>query len=386
MTGLDYLLTSQFFICIMLMLVFYVVWKTVERKPYVMCFCFIYVFGIIAGFCNVLVSSVPSHAGYWIIYTIVFQVILGLLLVAVRLRAGKKWLENWNLAIVVAPVLIVMWASLVHVHVGMQMAAVPYCAAWVLFESARQLREHKNKTRLASRWAANFLTLYSLAMVASGTAALLQGADFDPFYLEWYNRFTFIAQPSAFAGTGIFIVLMLADDMAVKMLNLSITDQLTELLNRRGFDNAVSRIIAHSRRNNTSLAVVIADLDNFKKINDKYSHHIGDVTLKKFADNASEVLRKSDVIARIGGEEFAILLVDTPLDEAEKIVERLRTELKGNPVDVSKDEQLTVTCSFGVVMLDERHNDIYAAMREADEALYEAKEAGRDQYKVFQFS
>lgn len=382
MTGLEYLLISQFFVCVMLSLVFYVVWKTIARKAYVLCFCIIYVLGIVAGFFNVAVGSLPSHAWYWVLYALVFQIILGLLLFAVRLRAGKRRLAPWHWVLLVGTQLAVMWYSLVQPHVGMQMALVPFCACWILLLSAQQIWQSNAQPRLSEKWASVFMMLYAVALVGSSFTAIMQGADYDPYYLEWYNRFTFLVQPTAFSGAGIFVVLMLADDLAVRMRDLATTDQLTELLNRRGFEKAAKGILSYTRRNDEPLTVVIADMDKFKKINDQFSHRAGDLALQCFARNACTVLRKEDIIARIGGEEFAILLVGTPLSQGREIVERLREKIEQTPIRLKQGE-LFVTCSFGLVGLESRHQDIFAALSEADEALYEAKHAGRNQCKVY---
>lgn len=157
-------------------------------------------------------------------------------------------------------------------------------------------------------------------------------------------------------------------------------DALTGLPNRRHFDEALARDISRARRSGRPLVLAILDIDHFKRINDHYSHASGDAVLHEVGVLLTAAARASDLPARLGGEEFALLLADTTLDEAQALCLRIRAlfHARHNWASV---EGLQVTFSAGVAAL--RDDDTGSSlMQRADHALYEAKSAGRDRICV----
>lgn len=120
------------------------------------------------------------------------------------------------------------------------------------------------------------------------------------------------------------------------------------------------------------------DIDNFKLINDFYGHSTGDLVLKKIADIAMETLREIDLIGRIGGEEFAVLLPQTGLEEAMLVAERLRKAIEQGEIVLHEGLSPHFSASFGVTSAGERSSNIDMLLSRADKALYEAKESGRN--------
>ena len=153
-------------------------------------------------------------------------------------------------------------------------------------------------------------------------------------------------------------------------------DALTGINNRRAFDEALAREFARARRNGAPLSIAIVDLDHFKAINDRFSHAVGDEVLKRVAQRLKNDSRGFDVVARWGGEEFAMLLPETALGSARAACERLRESIQA--VDLSDiDPALRITASVGVAEaagLDDHHR----LLLRADEALYRAKANGRN--------
>ncbi len=158
---------------------------------------------------------------------------------------------------------------------------------------------------------------------------------------------------------------------------LSLTDSLTGVANRRHLNERAQVEIATVRRKRSPLAVVMFDIDNFKNVNDTYGHAVGDTVLRRIANVAKEWLRPPDLIARVGGEEFALLLPGVGLPEAVAIAERIRASIAGTSIE-SDDVPVRVTSSFGVATFDDAAETLDAVMRLADAALYSAKQAGRD--------
>ena len=159
----------------------------------------------------------------------------------------------------------------------------------------------------------------------------------------------------------------------------SLKDPLTQIDNRRGFDKALAENITQSQANGTSLCLIIADIDFFKKVNDTYGHLVGDNVIRMVAATLKNSIKGKDLAARIGGEEFAILLPDTPVDGAMKLANDIRLAFEG--LDLKKKstgESLgKITLSFGVATYREGEA-VDDFINRADEALYQSKETGRN--------
>lgn len=155
-------------------------------------------------------------------------------------------------------------------------------------------------------------------------------------------------------------------------------DELTELLNRRGFYEGAERELARARRERTSIGVAAIDLDHFKRVNDEFGHAAGDRVLVRLADCLRENLRATDLAARLGGEEFVALLPGADVEQTCAFTERVRTELRG--ADAAA-ELPPVTISAGVVATADPVS-IQLLLKRADTALYAAKSRGRDRTVV----
>ncbi|TAK26486.1 MAG: GGDEF domain-containing protein [Myxococcaceae bacterium] len=160
---------------------------------------------------------------------------------------------------------------------------------------------------------------------------------------------------------------------------LARTDPLTGLLNRRRMDELGDREIERCQRSSAPLAVMLADVDHFKRINDRYGHAVGDEVLVEMAARLKGNVRGGDLVARWGGEEFCVLLVDTDDEGARLAAERVRRAIAQRPFETSAGP-LKVTLSLGVVALDDGPARLSGLLRQADAALYTAKHRGRDQY------
>ncbi|MBF0309730.1 MAG: diguanylate cyclase [Magnetococcales bacterium] len=157
----------------------------------------------------------------------------------------------------------------------------------------------------------------------------------------------------------------------------SMTDPLTRVANRRALDQILEREVARGNRYRLAMAMVLIDLDHFKKVNDTYGHPVGDKVLSTVADRMSKLLRKCDFLARFGGEEFAILLPETTVEDAITTAEKLRQEVASLRFRTTS-RVLQVTASFGICGLGPDTDTIEEFIKGADEALYQAKAQGRN--------
>ena len=166
------------------------------------------------------------------------------------------------------------------------------------------------------------------------------------------------------------------------LLRHAMEDHLTGLNNRRAFVNRASSELKRADRDHSQSIVVLSDLDRFKSINDTYGHKAGDLVLQHYAGILKEMLRSGDVIGRIGGEEFAILLPRTDDKQGFMTIDRLRDRVASTPCtyldDKGVEQSLSYTASFGLVAVVDQGRDIDELLAAADIGLYQAKESGRN--------
>jgi diguanylate cyclase (GGDEF)-like protein len=165
-----------------------------------------------------------------------------------------------------------------------------------------------------------------------------------------------------------------------KIEALANTDQLTSVNNRRSFYLIAEHELQNSKHNQHSLSLILMDLDYFKKINDNYGHEAGDFVLKEFALLCKDTLRKSDSLSRIGGEEFTIILPITSSLGAYEIAEKIRSKIEAHDFYIEHlGFCINLTVSIGISSLTYAKQSVKDLLVQADIALYEAKENGRNQ-------
>jgi len=177
-------------------------------------------------------------------------------------------------------------------------------------------------------------------------------------------------------------------DAHSKMDELASTDPLTRVMNRRALirnaELEMAKLGGDAATRNAGIGLIMLDIDHFKEINDKHGHAVGDLVLQAVARRIEEAVRKGDMIGRYGGEEFLLLLPSATRMEAIALAERLRSAIGSTPIDLLDGRQVQLTASFGVNVLDVPEQDFDGAVRSADEALYRAKQAGRNRVRAAQ--
>lgn len=166
--------------------------------------------------------------------------------------------------------------------------------------------------------------------------------------------------------------------LELKLAHAASTDPLTGLSNRRRFDTLLDRKIDDRRQNKSFGCIALFDIDFFKRVNDAHGHAVGDLVLETFAAAAVRTVRGNDHVARLGGEEFGLILDGATLDDAVRICERVRQAIAGDITRAPSGAEVTVTVSAGVAEITPTSSRLQL-MRAADEALYRAKAGGRDQ-------
>jgi diguanylate cyclase (GGDEF)-like protein/PAS domain S-box-containing protein len=169
--------------------------------------------------------------------------------------------------------------------------------------------------------------------------------------------------------------------LEMQLAHAAATDPLTGLANRRAFDALLDLQIAEPREDRQGGCVAVFDLDFFKRVNDQHGHAVGDLVLQAFADIAQRMVRPGDHVARLGGEEFGIIITGADLDQAERICDRVRHAVSNGITRAPGGARVRITASAGIARINPAFSR-HQIMMAADEALYAAKAAGRDRLSI----
>lgn len=228
-----------------------------------------------------------------------------------------------------------------------------------------------------------------LAMVGFGLASAYGWLPYAPIMqppvhqearLFWTDSLLSFALPHLIPNS-LLIALMVYrwKQREATAMRLSLTDPLTQVHNRRSMLQLLDKELARVQRHGTSLGVVLLDVDHFKSVNDRFGHPVGDRVLQHVAQVLSGGLRQCDAMGRFGGEEFLLLLPDTPAHGTMVLAERCRQRLQGGRIPLDEKQDLTVTASFGVLAVEPGSTlKSDQVLHWVDAALYQAKSSGRN--------
>lgn len=249
------------------------------------------------------------------------------------------------------------------------------------------------------RWAILCLLLLVLLMAAIAYFTVTGGASYDvnmnafnhsPIIWGTHIWVFFLLSLMALVSIGwLQYALSLSIDQLLKkkkelkkatqvLRDISLTDYLTGLPNRRYFHEFTEEVLALHKRYGDDCAVAFLDLDFFKEINDQYGHDGGDLVLKAFSQFVKGRIRESDLFARLGGEEFILLMPNTDSKNAFTFVERLRKALSEHAITVTNEKAIHVAFSAGIVCVTDEDDSVDKLVNRADLAVYEAKKSGRN--------
>lgn len=382
MNPLAYLLVSLEFTSIMLAVIFLIAWLNFGRRPHALTWSLAFGVAAVQWILN-FGSGVffSDYNVYWLTVSLTSIVTLSLALIGHRQRAGLPNRVAWYVLSGLAVEGAIAYFTLVSPHEGLRVAIGPLYGALLLGLCVPVIIRYRPRT-LPAEWGAALVTAsFAMFQAAAGIASLSGGAGLDPDARQLYLAINFLSLPAAYTGMGLFTVLILASDMSETMRTLALTDPLTGMLNRRGFDDGASRAFSATRRARAPLSVIVADIDHFKSINDRYGHAAGDEALRQFAQCLRSEARMEDIAGRVGGEEFTLMLPGTPARTAADVAERLRAAAAKLSI-TADDTVFGMRASFGVAGFDPNDADISAVLQRADAALYQSKQDGRDRVTV----
>ncbi len=244
-----------------------------------------------------------------------------------------------------------------------------FSAAWTVTMRPRE--------PLVARWPlGGFLVLHACLLLTGPIAAIQSAGAPMPDVLSLFGLIHFEAL-IYFVGTTIFVIASMRESGEQRNLRDAQTDALTGLTNRRAFVELSERVAERCRRRAEPLAVVVFDLDHFKRVNDSFGHAFGDDVLRLFARTVRETLRPGDIVSRVGGEEFFAVLPGANLKEGCATAERVCRAFEAAGVTVD-DRKVGATVSAGVTAADTADVPLAVLLEKADAALYRAKMRGRN--------
>jgi diguanylate cyclase (GGDEF)-like protein len=204
------------------------------------------------------------------------------------------------------------------------------------------------------------------------------------YNIDTFSFMTLLMSVVAFSILGFLISLQLDKyskeniQQSQKLEKLALIDELTQIFNRRAFFKIAKKILNRAKREQKPITLIMLDIDYFKQINDSYGHKTGDIVLKKFVEKIKQTIRENDLFARIGGEEFVILLYDVSEKNLDTIVKKILNEIRQMKIKLNKDT-IQITVSLGIYTVKPDYDEtIDQALINADKALYVAKKTGRN--------
>jgi len=305
---------------------------------------------------------------------------------------GLRWFvvrtplrHRWSLVLVGA--LAALYAVLYHFKIpyianliNIPVLIILGVTAWILLRNGRGLFYQP------SRWAAAFLL--GEVLVSTYRAVLTNlfyvkpwmvvKGQHDPHWLYSLMAMMFLTTCVFMSDLWFFFV-----ELQVELVEQARTDALTGALNRRAFYLDADREVSRSIRTGKNLSVLVLDIDDFKSMNDTYGHAAGDHVLQQLVERIKSILRVQDLLARTGGEEFAILLPDTTYDLAKAVAERIRASLQ--TLDLTFDgTHCAISVSIGVAEMTPSLTVFEKVLQHADAAMYAAKRAGKNRIVAFE--
>ncbi len=237
--------------------------------------------------------------------------------------------------------------------------------------------------RSTARWLTGgvFALGAAIMLFRAGYTALNPLALVDGFEPSFTQSITFATAALLPLLTSYGFLLLCTDRMRQELEKTATTDFLTGILNRGAVERAGVRAVGRARRHQHGCAALVVDIDHFKRINDAFGHAVGDTALRQVVARLREGLRGEDVLGRLGGEEFLVLIEDADIAQALAAAERLRCAVGDRALPLEPGPQ-PVTVSIGVAVLDSGDADFGDLLRRADRALYAAKAGGRNRVEL----
>lgn len=367
------LLIVMILLSALLSAVFVAAWATMGRPRHALTWSACFAMGAVQWIMNmisVLFGGTPP--GGWIVAMLSGFGLVALAVAGYRQRSGLATATVPLVGLLAAMMAAATVFRVIWPHAGLYLILLPLSGMILLPFAVHAIAVRPGRRSIGEKVAMTAVTLLALFEVVIFVLALRVGPTVPSAEYTTYMATLLAGLPTLYIATGISGLFLLMADQTVALHGLARIDTLTGLLNRRGFRDAVedSLMMPHAG------CVVLGDIDHFKGINDRFGHAAGDLALKQVARALRLGARDGDVVARIGGEEFALFVPGALLERVQPFIERLRAAVAN--VGLPGHPGLGVTMSFGIAQCNDPGEGLDAVLSRADEALYRAKTAGRD--------
>lgn len=280
-------------------------------------------------------------------------------------------LAVWVVALVIAPLNLAL-------PYGSEVRAALYQFPYALMQALIALTIFRSGSRKALD--VTLLTIASVSVLVYAAKPLIAwhlGSASMPqdYMMTQYAAISQSLGTVTLIAMALTLLLIMMRDLTIELIVRSETDPLSGVMNRRGFDVQGERLITVARKEGMPVTLVTVDIDHFKKVNDRYGHVVGDGVIAQFAQILAETVPSNSVVARLGGEEFAVLLYGKTIEEGLILANDMRVAVVTG--DYRQLEGNTITASFGVAELA-AEEDLFSTLRRADAVLYRAKAEGRN--------
>ena len=327
----------------------------------------------IHDFASVVLSNLAIIMGVILIYRGLFR-FLGLTL------RSERWLSP-ALLVLLAPVMYFYTFHAPDLNLRIQAFSTTFAVA--SFIGACGLLQHpETRTRSVIRMLIGMFLLVSAFFVFRVLWSFYDVAPDDFMNAGLLSALAVLAGEFLVISSSFATIWMASDELQNELSEIARIDPLTGAYNRRAFDEACGMEFSRSLRSGSSFAIIMCDLDYFKKVNDQYGHHVGDQVLQRFADTLKNRVRHHDVVARFGGEEFVLLLPDNNAEQGMQVAEQLRAKTAATQIAIGRDIDLAISASFGVAQYCDGDREWSAVLHRSDTALYAAKKQGRNRVVV----
>ena len=328
-----------------------------------------------------LISEIPAFesAADSIMLDVVFGLFISFLTIGITIRYGKPALER------TAYVLLVIYLFMIIVLQNYYDFNKAFSFIFMLINGGINIiavLSRKPRPNRADYGLVMALMLWLLMAISELSTA--EVVDPKSYFFSDFMIFQMLFIPANIFGITVFLLASYLMDSNTLLERLATKDELTDMLNRRALFDQIDSQISYLKRRESEAAVIIADIDNFKRINDTYGHEAGDKVIQAFASIILSSIRGYDVAARYGGEEFLIFLPNADMSAAHSVAERMRQETEQIQLQY-KEDAIVFTASFGIAEYQlDKSADISIA--NADQALYHSKRSGRNQVSEFELA
>jgi len=306
----------------------------------------------------------------------------------IRLFYGRPAFSKWNSFVFVLYLIFHIYFTYLDPNINARIAIISFALFILIVRSGMSLfNSPLFELRRTARSAGMVFLLTALLPLTRAIYALLQPHPIDLFTDAMSSWFALLGLISILTWTFYFFLINSArleldlEAARVKLTQLAMTDPLTGLYNRRHFLERAEIEFQRAKRQAHSISFLLMDVDDFKSINDRYGHDAGDAVMIHLAAILPGEVRVFDLVARFGGDEFTIMLVNVHEGQAYEIAERIREIVAYTPIDFDS-QNIKIQLSIGIASFDPKDEDLKMILKRADNALYHAKRHGRNRVRA----